>query len=383
MSQSAWTWRRIIGLLWPLLDPLTIEETRQHDELLEADKKTIERLAFDSDDVAVIEEARRMADAESERRRGADQKAATYLAVVAALVPLVLTVATAIWDKKAGNAPTWLNMLLLGIAVAYVSAAGAWAFQVLKVGGVRSISVADFDAAARAGAPAVELARRTIRRTRLDYDAVNAKVSRIKMTHVFLLRAFLTFSALLLANIGHYFFDSVDPWLVSADRALAAEREVDRLERRLAVEPATKVFAALCRRREPGATLDWTPIGERMEAPAPALTRILRLGAGEQVRFRYLGADCGERRLGELQLWETATRATDGSIFAEQPQTAIADPFGDLRVTRFWPPTTGPIPEQLPESLLRQRGVLSVEGRPSAYIVARFGPGALGLPPDR
>ena len=73
---------------------------------LTRDKASITKLDLTKASSTALDEARRFADAEEDRRRVADQKATTYLAVVAALVPLVVTLATAVWDKKAGSAPS-------------------------------------------------------------------------------------------------------------------------------------------------------------------------------------------------------------------------------------------------------------------------------------
>ena len=79
-----------------------------------------------------LAEANKVFESELERRKSSDQKATTYLAVVAALIPIVLTLASAVWDKKAGEAPAWINMLLLAISVGYVATAGVWSFECVK-----------------------------------------------------------------------------------------------------------------------------------------------------------------------------------------------------------------------------------------------------------
>jgi len=119
------TWLSPIGqIFWPWLEKLTPEQQKTLEDSLTRDEARIDALDFGKDGDAALEEARRLADSEAERRRGTDQKAATYLPLVAALIPLVLTMVSALWEKKAGSAPIWLNMLLLGLAVAYIASAG-------------------------------------------------------------------------------------------------------------------------------------------------------------------------------------------------------------------------------------------------------------------
>lgn len=137
-------WKRIREFFWPILEPKNEAFKASEKQRLTNDKTAITKLALSKSAGVALEEARRFADAEEDRRRVADQKATTYLAVVAALVPLVVTLATAVWDKKAGSAPTWVNMLMLGIAVAYASKAGLHAFRVLEVSASHRIGISDF-----------------------------------------------------------------------------------------------------------------------------------------------------------------------------------------------------------------------------------------------
>lgn len=224
----------ISQLVWPWLEKLTPEQEKALKDSLIRDERRIDALDFRTNGDAALEEARRLADSEAERRRGTDQKAATYLPLVAALIPLVLTLVSALWENKAGSAPIWLNMLLLGLAVAYTASAGHWAFRELKVGISHEPGLADFEKAWRAPHPSQTLARRLLLHTRRNRDGVNWKVTCIKMAHEFLLRAFLTFSLLLLVNIGWYlagpliqtWLSPPGPKLTTPRQAIAAVTEI-------------------------------------------------------------------------------------------------------------------------------------------------------------
>ena len=61
--------------------------------------------------------------------------------------PKDLRTRCALCEKKAGSAPIWLNMLLLGLAVAYTASAGNWAFKELKVGVSYEPGLADLEKA--------------------------------------------------------------------------------------------------------------------------------------------------------------------------------------------------------------------------------------------
>lgn len=208
-------WRDWRDIPFPVLQPYSPAESAKlkadQDSDLLAIKNSNWRMHVD----VALEEARRLADAENERRRGADQKASTYLAVVAALVPLILTVATSIWDGKAGSAPTWINMLLLAVAVIYVACAGLWAFRVLEVVAANRVGPSDLVKAWHQRDRRAALIGALLMCTRLNHGPVNRKISGIKMAHAFLLRAFLTFALLLLFNIGWFLGQQLLPVMSS------------------------------------------------------------------------------------------------------------------------------------------------------------------------
>lgn len=202
-------------LAYPRLDTLTPEQTKQANDRRENDRKLISTLKPAKQADIALEEARRIADFETDRRKNADQKATTYLAVVAALIPLILTILATIWTDKPNGAPTWLSVLLLAIAIVYVARAGVWAFRVLEVSASHLPGVSDIDKAWRDQDPQTYLTRQILTCARLNQDGVNDKVSRIKMAHAFLLRGFLAFTFLLLINIGWFIAKVIVRYLCS------------------------------------------------------------------------------------------------------------------------------------------------------------------------
>jgi hypothetical protein len=104
--------------------------------------------------------------------------------------------------------------------------------------------------------------------TRRNPDGVNWKVTCIKMAHEYLLRAFLTFSLLLLVNIGWYLAGPlIQNWLsapglvlTTPRQAIAAVAEVDSLAAQLRTTEAWTVLDNDCRRRTDGrAALTFAP----------------------------------------------------------------------------------------------------------------------------
>ncbi|CAN5494198.1 hypothetical protein BH10PSE12_BH10PSE12_07610 [soil metagenome] len=388
--------------IFPILEKPTKQQISDTEQALEDAVKEIAALDFKTDADVALEETRRVSDAESARRSSADQKAATYLAVVAALVPLILTVATAIWDKKAGSAPSGINMLILGVAIIYVSWAGVWAFRVLEVAVSSRLGHTDFKAAWQKPDPKEHLAQSLLICTRQNHDPVNRKVDRINMAHAFLLRAFLTCALLLLFNVLWYFGAEItgafrpnkDPWMNSARTALQASSEVADLRRQIAGAPsATAVLDRWCvkhRMAGPGAVLA-DKLSDRAIAPADMIRRILQLKAKETVQFREVSLRCGTHILSTAKLWYVPARIP-ALIETSLHQTNI--PFGKavvpLGVSRtsagsrsFWPDGHEHAKLHLPAILFEQQAVLRRrDGLPIAYVAESYRRGALEFDPE-
>lgn len=193
-------WAKWADRLFPYIEPLTAEQQDTQSASLEADVAAINAAKFGLEEQRALDEAQRVAAAEMERVRTSEAKATTYLAVLAALVPLVITLQGATWENKSGPAPEWLKLGILALAVVYVAAAGYHAFRTLRVTGFERIGEAEVTAAWRSPRPLQKLARSTLLASRRSRDAVNLKVTYIKVTHEHLLRAFGAFVLLLLLD---------------------------------------------------------------------------------------------------------------------------------------------------------------------------------------
>lgn len=194
------TWRRIFDLVFPYIEPLDATQQATEEQRLEDDVASIKAATWTANEERALDEAQRVAASEVERVRIAEGKATTYLAVLAALVPLIITLQAANWEKTAGPAPDAARLFVLAIATIYVTAAGYHAFKTLQVSGFQRISEVEVVAAWRTRYPLRKLTRGTLLASRRSRDAVNAKVTRIRVTHEHLLRAFGIFVLLLLLD---------------------------------------------------------------------------------------------------------------------------------------------------------------------------------------
>lgn len=202
-------WTKWLDAVFPYIEPLTGEETKAQKTWLDNDVNAINAAEFSKEPERALDEAQRVAAAEIERARTAESKATTYLAVLAALVPLVITLQVATWEDKSGPAPEGLKLATLFIATMYVAAAGYHAFRTLQVSGFQRVMESEITTAWQTQAPLQKLAQSTLLASRRSRDAVNAKVTRIKVTHQHLVRAFGAFVLLLSLDPAFYAAGSI------------------------------------------------------------------------------------------------------------------------------------------------------------------------------
>lgn len=187
--------------LWPSLTPLSPENESQQQKWLINEREKVERGPLDNKSDVALEEARRLFDAEQERRRGADSKAGLYLAAITALMPILATILPGLWDVKISVA---LRYTLLGIficALLYLMRAGLWALQTIKISPTAQLSAGDIAKIFRSNNPEENLVKQLLGTIIYNYTGTNQKISCIKMTHEFLIRAFFCFAVLLAVHV--------------------------------------------------------------------------------------------------------------------------------------------------------------------------------------
>ncbi|WP_300379523.1 hypothetical protein [Henriciella sp.] len=194
------SWAKWLDAVFPYIEPLTAEQKKTQNDLLEKDIEAIRSAKFMDDGGQALTQAQYVAAAEIERVRVSESKATTYLAVLAALVPLVITIQGATWDNKIGPAPEAFKLAILAVATLYVAAAGYHAFKTLQVSGFQRVGESEVTDAWQSSEPLPRLTRSTLLASRRSRNAVNAKITRIKVTHQHLLRAFGAFILLLLLD---------------------------------------------------------------------------------------------------------------------------------------------------------------------------------------
>jgi len=200
---------------WPTLErptPTELADERASEAADIAAART-ERWAQNPD--LALEEARRLADSEEDRRRATESKASTYLLFAAAFAAALIPFLPGILEGKTGSAPRSLIAVILIVAALYLIAAGIWAFRTLRVGTYHRLDVAELAQIWRDKNPGRALIRETFALARMNYRAVNEKVSCIKMAHEFMARSFVAFGILVVVEAGweavHSIIDSDGP----------------------------------------------------------------------------------------------------------------------------------------------------------------------------
>lgn len=198
--------RRLTDFVWPTLTPLTATERRIAETELVQELAVIQGCSFAATGGQAFEAAKKLAEDEEARRVGAEARASTYLLVIAALIPLLTYLEGTVWGQTFGQAPRWMSLTVLGVAILYLLGAGRWAFWTLGVAAYDRIDASDLVAIAGQAKPTFEeaLAKKILVVTRRNRDAVNRKVTGIKMCHLFLRFAVRWFGLLLLLQIVWY-----------------------------------------------------------------------------------------------------------------------------------------------------------------------------------
>lgn len=190
---------RVTDFVWPVLNKSGSDDQV---ELMSDLNEAVEEGDWAKGADVALEEARRIFDAESERRSRADSKAGIYLAAITALIPVLTSLLPNLWGGEIHIIQRSFSLLTFGISVTYLVGAGWWAFKTINVAVSYTISPYDIAMSWKTDSPEQELAKRLAKAVIANYGRVNEKVSFIKMTHAYLLRSFFCFAALLLIQTG-------------------------------------------------------------------------------------------------------------------------------------------------------------------------------------
>ncbi len=202
---------KVRDFFWPVLEGPTVSDLKESSRSEREDIKSIQETGWAAESNLALEEAHRLATQEDERRNTAESKASNLLVIATAFIPLLTYLETAISEAKYETAPKWVTLPILAVAIAYLCNASWWAFQTVRVANYHRIYPIDLIKIWRAGKRRqAKLASEMLIAIRRNQETVNKKVSYFSMSHKFLLRAIVAFSALLITRITFGLFSILE-----------------------------------------------------------------------------------------------------------------------------------------------------------------------------
>lgn len=189
------------NLVWPHISRESRLDAIKNSHEEWQDRDLIQKANWANDTDVALEQARQLADQETERKRSAETKASIYLAVIAAIVPVLSSLLTDFFGKDFDNFPTAfqvISIILFVSGMIYLVTSGIWAFRTLAVSAHTRVDAVDIAKLWTESEPKAGLTKELLISTRLNHAGVNKKMDYIRMAHEFLLRTFLTFTALFL-----------------------------------------------------------------------------------------------------------------------------------------------------------------------------------------
>jgi hypothetical protein len=176
----------LVQAIWPRPEQLEtgdIAGLRQEGIKLDAQIKALQGLG-DAEATHLLDAAQRIADEEDRRKSGAESRATTFIAAVAALIPLMtwsISNATSTTTCSPGwGCFAWTGTF--GLAVAYFITAAYWALKTLAVANYHVIGVEDLvHAKERRQNIQKTLIQQTLLQARRNRDTINLKLTYIKV----------------------------------------------------------------------------------------------------------------------------------------------------------------------------------------------------------
>ncbi|QNI04084.1 hypothetical protein HXW73_14740 [Halomonas sp. SH5A2] len=180
--------------LWPslTLSSQPPADSPQH-QWLQNQRDKVNQGSWSAQSDVALEEARRLFDAEQERRRGADSKAGLYLAAITALMPILATILPSLWGENISKTLAGTLLVIFICALIYLMRAGFWALQTIKTSATAQLGAGDIADSFSSNKPEEQLVKQLLRAVIYNYNGTNQKISCIKMTHEYLLRSFFCF----------------------------------------------------------------------------------------------------------------------------------------------------------------------------------------------
>lgn len=193
---------RWIDLIWPTLEYPTDAEKARLADRRKSNLDEIDAAVLAADEDTLIEEARRLGDAETDRRKTAETKAAIYLTVVGVLAPILATIAPEALEPRNGWFRLIATLTLFLTTGAYLLKAGVWAMRALVVSSSSHQDPGDLIRLWAGAARKSGLAKALMADVLRNREGINIKVTAVIMAQHFVVRAFVMFILAMLVRSG-------------------------------------------------------------------------------------------------------------------------------------------------------------------------------------
>lgn len=189
---------------WPHVRRETTTERAEETLARLSDLAAIKNCDWEKETEVALDQARLLAEQESDRKRSAENKASIYLAVIAAIVPVLASLLTDFFNdgfSALALAFRTISIILFVLGTLYLIMSGVWAFRTLSVSTHARVDAADLVAAWQMPKPSTRLISELLSATRYNRSGVNKKMDYIWLAQEFLLRTFLCFAALMVVIV--------------------------------------------------------------------------------------------------------------------------------------------------------------------------------------
>lgn len=222
--------KRWLSAIWPRPEAISQEEQQtisKHGADLDARIGRLKDLSRDEPAV-YLEAARRIADDEDRRKSGAESRATTFIAALAALIPLMTwalgntgsTVCSPGWGCL-----TWTSAFIL--AVCYFVTGAYWALRSLAVANYHVIGVEDIVDIREADKEILKgLIQQTLLQARRNRDTINEKLTYIKVAQrrffngLAVLGVLLMFDPMARLGVIDFVRSKAEPWIAAISSVL-------------------------------------------------------------------------------------------------------------------------------------------------------------------
>lgn len=198
--------REICDFFFPTITPFSADELEKMKNVESDDLERITNTHWGKNNDLALTEIEKIISYEQNRKKTAETKASTYLAVVVALIPVTLSIISTDWAKNFSSVPEVLRLSFLFLAVLYTGAAGWFAVAALKISGFQTVATSDLTSIWSKRSYISKLLKLKLQSVRCSQDKINRKITYVILIEKHLVRSAFFFLLLLVSEPIFAFF---------------------------------------------------------------------------------------------------------------------------------------------------------------------------------